>query len=116
MSADDKRLAIEQLQKGIMQHRAGQLGFAQSHYQRAAKLDPSNASTWHLLGVCALQGGNLPVAAKHLRACIKLSPGFAEARNNLGVTLRRMGRHEESVASFPDPLYPRQRSVPPPYT
>lgn len=111
MSADDKRLAIEQLQKGIMQHRAGQLGLAQSHYQRAAKLDPANASTWHLLGVCALQGGNLPMAAKHLRACIKLSPGFAEAHNNLGVTLRRMGRHAESVGAFRGALDARERYV-----
>ena len=111
MSADDKRLAIEQLQKGIMQHRAGQLGLAQSHYQRAAKLDPSNASTWHLLGVCALQGGNLPMAAKHLRACIRLSPGFAEAHNNLGVTLRRMGRHAESVGAFRGALGARERYV-----
>ncbi|TLY49542.1 MAG: tetratricopeptide repeat protein [Gammaproteobacteria bacterium] len=111
MSADDKRLAIEQLQKGIIQHRAGQLSLAQSHYQRAAKLDPSNASTWHLLGVCALQGGNLPVAAKHLRACIKLSPGFAEAHNNLGVALRRMGRHAESVGAFRGALDARERYV-----
>lgn len=111
MSADDKRLAIEQLQKGIIQHRGGQLGLAQSHYQRAAKLDPANASTWHLLGVCALQGGNLPLASKHLRACIKLSPGFAEAHNNLGVTLRRMGQHEESVAAFLGALNARERYV-----
>jgi len=111
MNQHDKRLAIEQLQKGIIQHRAGQIGLAQSHYQRAAKLDPKNADAWHLLGVCALQTNNLPLAAKHLRACTSLSPGFAEAHNNLGVALRRMGRHEDSVGAFRAALGARERYV-----
>lgn len=111
MNQHDKRLAIEQLQKGIIQHRAGQLGLAQSHYQRAAKLDPNNADAWHLLGVCALQTNNLPLAAKHLRACTSLSPGFAEAHNNLGVALRRMGRHEDSKVAFRAALNARERYV-----
>ena len=111
MSPQDKRLAIEQLQKGIIQHRAEQLGLAQSHYQRAAKLDPHNPSAWHLLGVCALQMNNLALAAKHLRTCIKVSPGFAEAHNNLGVALRRMGRHADSVAAFHGALKARERYV-----
>jgi protein O-GlcNAc transferase len=111
MSADDKRLAIEQLQKGITQHRAGQMGLAQSHYQRAAKLDPGNPNPWHMLGVCALQNDLLPLAAKHFRACIKVSAGFAEAHNNLGVTLRRMGKHQESIHAFRNALKARERYV-----
>ena len=111
MNANDQRLAIEQLQKGIVQHRAGQLSLAQSHYQRAAKLDPSNPNTWHMLGVCALQSDNLALAAKHLRTCIKTSPGFAEAHNNLGVALRRMGKHAESVTAFRGALGARDRYV-----
>jgi len=111
MNPHNKRLAIEQLQKGIIQHRAGQLGLAQSHYQRAAKLDPKNPDAWHLLGVCALQTNNLQLAAKHLRACTNLSPGFAEAHNNLGVALRRMGRHADSVGAFRAALKSRERYV-----
>ncbi|MDE2257112.1 MAG: tetratricopeptide repeat protein [Xanthomonadaceae bacterium] len=100
MSADDKRQALEQLHKGAALHRAGQLGLAQSHYQRAAKLDPQNADAWHLLGVAALQGGNPALAAKHLRTCVQVRPGFAEAHNNLGVALRQNGKHAEAVAAF----------------
>ncbi len=111
MTAQDQRLAIEQLQKGIVQHRTGQIGLAQSHYQRAAKLDPKNPNAWHLLGVAALQTDNLALAAKHLRTCIKVSPGFAEAHNNLGVALRRMGRHAESVGAFRGALAARERYV-----
>jgi predicted O-linked N-acetylglucosamine transferase (SPINDLY family) len=100
MSADDQRLALEQLHKGAALHRAGQIGLAQSHYQRAAKLDPQNADAWHLLGVAALQSGNPALAAKHLRTCVKLRPAFAEAHNNLGVALRQGGKHDEAVAAF----------------
>ena len=100
MSADDKRLALEQLHKGAAQHRAGKIGLAQSHYQRAIKLDPQNADAWHLLGVAALQSGNPALAAKHLRTCVKVRPAFAEAHNNLGVALRQSGKHDEAIAAF----------------
>lgn len=100
MSADDKRLALEQLHKGAALHRAGQLGLAQSHYQRAAKLDPQNADAWHLLGVAALQSGNPALAAKHLRTCVSVRPAFAEAHNNLGVALRQGGKLDEAIAAF----------------
>ncbi len=100
MSAADKRLALEQLHKGATLHRSGQLGQAQSHYQRAAKLDPQNADAWHLLGVAALQTGNPALAAKHLRTCVKVRPAFAEAYNNLGVALRQCGKHADAIAAF----------------
>ncbi|ANB17667.1 tetratricopeptide repeat protein [Dokdonella koreensis] len=105
----DRRLAIEQLGKGTALHRAGQLGLAQSHYQRAVKLDPGNADAWHLLGIVTLQAGNLPLAVKHLRQCVTLRPAFAEAHNNLGVALRRLGRHAESAQAFGGALAARDR-------
>jgi predicted O-linked N-acetylglucosamine transferase (SPINDLY family) len=111
MSVNDKRAALEQLQKGTQLHRAGQLGLAQSHYQRAAKLDPANADAWHLLGVAALQSGNPALAAKHLRTSVKVQPGFAEAHNNLGVALRQSGRHTEAIAAFRAALDARQGYV-----
>lgn len=111
MASDDKRLALEQLHKGTMRHRAGEIGLAQSHYQRAAKLDPGNSDAWHLLGVAALQTGALPLAVKHLRACVKLSPKHAEAHNNLGVALRRLGKHRDSVGAFRAALGARDRYV-----
>jgi protein O-GlcNAc transferase len=111
MSADDNRLAIEQLQQGLVQHRAGQLGLAASHYQRAATLDPNNPNAWHLLGVTALQADNLPLAVEHFGRCIETAPDFAEAHNNLGVALRRMGQHEDSIAAFRGALNARERYI-----
>lgn len=115
MSPSDPRLAAEQLQKGVAYHRAGQLGLAVSHYQRAAKLDPNHREVWHLLGVSALQAGNATLAVKHLRTCIERRPDFAEARNHLGVALRRIGRHAESIDAFRGALGVRERYVEPAY-
>jgi predicted O-linked N-acetylglucosamine transferase (SPINDLY family) len=107
MGATEQRLALEQLHQGAALHRTGQLGLAQSHYQRAAKLDPANADAWHLLGVAALQTGNPALAAKHLRTCIKVRPAFAEAHNNLGVALRQSGRFDAAIAAFREALTAR---------
>jgi protein O-GlcNAc transferase len=107
MPTGDQHEARAQLQKGTALHRAGQLGLAQSHYQRAAKLDPDNAEAWHLLGVVSMQGGNLGLAIKHLQTSVKVRPGFAEAHNNLGVALSRSGRHAEAVAAFQTALKAR---------
>lgn len=100
MSAVDPRAALEQLHKGAALHRAGQLGLAQSHYQRAAKLDPQNADAWHLLGVAASQGGKHALAVKHLRTSLGLRNGFAEAYNSLGLALRELGKAGEAIVAF----------------
>lgn len=111
MESPQSRLAAEQLRKGVAHHRAGRLGLAASHYQRAAKLAPADPEVWHLLGMCALQAGNPALAARHLRACIERRPDFAEARNHLGVALRRSGRHAESVEAFRGALAVKERYV-----
>jgi predicted O-linked N-acetylglucosamine transferase (SPINDLY family) len=111
MAANDKRVALEQLQLGMSRHRVGELGLAQSHYQRAAKLDPANADAWHLLGVVSLQTGSAALAIKHLRTCVAARPDFAEAHNNLGVALRNAGRADEAIGSFRNALSKRANYV-----
>lgn len=100
MSSDGKSLAREQLHKAQAFHRAGQFGLARSHYERAAKLDPGNADTWHLLGVATLQTGNAALAVKHLRTSIKIQPTFAEAQHSLGLAYRALGRNREAINAF----------------
>ncbi|MBS0582071.1 MAG: tetratricopeptide repeat protein [Proteobacteria bacterium] len=111
MDAQSKRLAAEQLQLGIARQRAEQYSAATSHYQRAAKLDADNPQVWYLLGVCALQTGNLALAAKHFRTCLQRDPRSAEAHNSLGVVLRRMGKHAEAIEAFRAALGARAQYV-----
>jgi predicted O-linked N-acetylglucosamine transferase (SPINDLY family) len=96
----DARLIAEQLDKGKALHRAGNLGLARSHYERAIKLDPDNAAAWHLLAATALQEDKFLLAAKHLRRCLELQPRFAEAHHDLGVALRGLGQVDDAIAAF----------------
>ncbi|HEX3123467.1 MAG TPA: tetratricopeptide repeat protein [Rhodanobacteraceae bacterium] len=100
MKPIDARLVAEQLDKGKDLQRAGNLGLARSHYERAVKLDPDNAAAWHLLATTALQEGNYLLAAKHLRRCLDLNPRYSEAQHDLGVALRESGRIDEAIAAF----------------
>ena len=81
-------LARAQLQQGAALHRANQFGLAQSHYERAVKLDPNNADAWHLLGLAAFQLGVFAKAVKHISKAVQVRPEFAEAWNNLGIALK----------------------------
>ena len=71
-------LARAQLEMGAALHRAHQFGLAQSHYERAVKLDPKNADAWHLLGLAAFQLGIFAKAVKHLNKAVQIRPEFAE--------------------------------------
>ena len=81
-------LARAQLERGAALHRANQFGLAQSHYEKAVKLDPSNADAWHLLGLAAFQLGIYAKAVKHLTKAVQVRPEFAEAWNNLAIALK----------------------------
>jgi len=111
MAQDATSLAREEVSKGIQRHRNGDLSLARSHYQRAAKMDPTNADAWHLLGVIALESAALPLAVKQFTTCLKQQPNHAEALNNLGVALRRLDRHREALAAFRKALAARDRYV-----
>ncbi len=81
-------LARAQLERGVALHRANQFGLAQSHYERAVKLDPTSADAWHLLGLAAFQLGVFAKAVKHLSKAVQVRPEFAEAWNNLAIALK----------------------------
>lgn len=81
-------LARVQLERGAALHRANQFGLAQSHYERAVKLDPKNADGWHLLGLAAFQLGIFAKAVKHLAKAVQIRPEFAEGWNNLAIAIK----------------------------
>lgn len=51
-------------------------------------------------GVGHYKQGHWDVAEGHFRKAIKADPNLAEARYNLGLTLDKMGKHDEATASF----------------
>ena len=94
-------LARAQMERGAALHRANQFGLAQSHYERAVKLDPQNADAWHLLGLAAFQLGVFAKAVKHIRKAVQVRPEFAEAWNNLGITLKSKALQMRAASASP---------------
>src|SRR5262245_33202354 len=90
----------QQFEAGLVMHRAGKLGLAESHYARVVKLDPGQADAWHLLGVVAFQNRQAPKAIKHYKRALELRPAFAQAWNNLGIALKAHGQADEAQAAF----------------
>jgi protein O-GlcNAc transferase len=111
MSADAKRLALEELQKGLQRMRVGDISRARSHFQRAVKLDSQNADAWHSLGIVQLQLGVRALAIKAFRTSVELRPSFADAHNELGKALLGDDKASEAIRSFQNALRFRENHV-----
>ncbi len=111
MSADAKRLALEEFQKGLQRMRAGDISLARSHFQRAVKLDSQNADSWHSLGIVQLRLGARALAIKAFRTSVELRPNFADAHNELGKALLDDDKAPEAIRSFQNALRIRENHV-----
>jgi len=85
-------------------HRAGELGLAESHYLRAAKLDPRSADIRHALGVVAYQRGHVDKAIRHYREALERRPRAASVLNNLALALRAKGDLQGATEAFEQAL------------
>lgn len=93
-------LARQALQQGVALHRLGRLDDAEQLYQKAVELLPDDPVATHLLGLVALNRGQLPLAADLIRRALSRSPNFADAHLNLGNVLQAQGRLEEAAACY----------------
>jgi predicted O-linked N-acetylglucosamine transferase (SPINDLY family) len=81
-------------------HRAGRLAEAEQGYRAILRLEPEHADSLNLLGVIALQAGNLDVALELVQRAAALRPDAAVCRNNLGQVLLRLGRDDEAIRCY----------------
>ncbi|HXQ47407.1 MAG TPA: tetratricopeptide repeat protein, partial [Caulobacteraceae bacterium] len=75
--------------------RAGGAAEAEALCHAALARNTGDASAWLLLGVIALQGGNLLYAEAVVRRALSLRPESEEAVSALVAILKRAGRHAE---------------------
>lgn len=71
---------------------------------RRVQSNPRCATTYNLLGIIALQIGQLEQAEQLLKISISIDHADADAHSNLGVAIRRLGRAEQSLACFENAL------------
>jgi protein O-GlcNAc transferase len=81
-------------------HRAGRLAEAERGYRDILQRQPQHADSLNLLGVIALQTGNLEAALALVQRAVALRPDAAVCRNNLGQILERLGRDDEAVRCY----------------
>ena len=79
---------------------AGRLKEAGALYQQILAEAPDHAPSLHLLGVVALQIGQIQLAVDLIRAATEHDPGVPAYRNDLGEALRLLGDAEGAAACF----------------
>jgi len=84
----------------LAHHRAGRLAEAERGYRDILRLTPHHADSLNLLGVIALQTGNLEAALALVQRAVALRPDAAVCRNNLGQILDRLGRYDEAARCY----------------
>ena len=84
----------------LQHHRAGRLAEAERGYREILRREPEHADSLHLLGVIAMQSGDLPSALSLVQRAVALRPDAAVCRNNLGQVLDRLGRYDEAARCY----------------
>jgi predicted O-linked N-acetylglucosamine transferase (SPINDLY family) len=84
----------------LQHHRAGRLAEAERSYREVLRREPEHADSLHLLGVIALQAGNLEIALALVQRAAALRPDAAVCRNNLGQVLERLERYDEAARCY----------------
>jgi Flp pilus assembly protein TadD len=71
---------------------------AEAHYRELARIEPKARAYAHLMWGQTLVNRDRPAdAAPHFREAIRLDPGMAIARNNLAMSLMRVGKPAEVI-------------------
>jgi tetratricopeptide (TPR) repeat protein len=73
---------------------------AKTAAQNALRIAPRDAAALNILGVIALQRGELEAAVKMIGQAVALRPEAADPHHFLGLAYEYMGRFEEAVAAF----------------
>ena len=92
--------AAAALNQAVAHHQAGRLDEAATLYRRIAQDAPGHFDATHLLGVIALQRGDLATAEQLISQALAVKPKDPAALNNLGTTLLRAKRLDEARGQF----------------
>ena len=90
-------------QQGLSLHQKGETAAAQHIYRRILASDPQHFDALHMLGVIALQAGELTEAVNLIDRAIAIDPdnrAYTPAYNNRGIALRNAGQPQAALENF----------------
>jgi predicted O-linked N-acetylglucosamine transferase (SPINDLY family) len=99
-SISNKSLILQQFQKALQQHQAGQLSEASTLYQQILQVEPDHTDALHLLALIHLTAGNSQAALDLINKALRLRPGEAIYLNSLGNVFKAQGRSNEAADCY----------------
>jgi tetratricopeptide (TPR) repeat protein len=87
------------LESAVAAFQSGQFDQAEHYCRQVSSSDDAYLGALHILGLIALQRGQLAKAERLLKQAIEINPLLAEPNCNLAFALSGLGRFEEALAS-----------------
>jgi tetratricopeptide (TPR) repeat protein len=88
------------LQTGFQLLQQGRTEEAWNAFHEVLRLDPNQALAHHMVGLIAMQAGQLEMGVESMRRSIALNPGDPVAWGNLGNGLSGLDRADEALTAF----------------
>jgi tetratricopeptide (TPR) repeat protein len=88
------------LEQAFALHAQGKFAEAEHAYNEVLRRQPGNFQALHLLGVLALQRGQVERGIELLRQSLRLESRQPLAHRDLGNAFQQSGRHEEALACY----------------
>ena len=86
-------LAVQNQQKNNLQ-------VAEDLYKKILKINPNHFESIFLLGTLLAETKKFVEAKQMLIKAVQIKPNHALAHNNLGITFKELGKHQEALASY----------------
>jgi len=88
------------MQEAWAHHQYGRLNQAEAVCQKILQLKPKQADALHLLGIIALQNGDIDKAVPLIGKAINVNSASPEYYNNLGFALHEQGKLDEAIRHY----------------
>lgn len=103
------------MRQGSVLLQQGRFNDALKSFEKAAQLQPENATTHNMVGLCYLKLEQYDKALAAFNKALDLVPSFSDARNNRGATYLAMKQYHlaevDFLAVLGDPTYPHRWDV-----
>jgi type IV pilus biogenesis/stability protein PilW len=103
------------MRQGSVLLQQGRYDDALKSFEKAAQLQPENATTHNMVGLCYLKLEQYDKALAAFNQALDLVPSFSDARNNRGATYLAMKQYHlaevDFLAVLGDPTYPHRWDV-----